>query len=277
MFSVYIDDSGTAPDQPVAMASALIIPAKQIVALDKEWETFSAKNGFSSFHSSECVFRNAKSEFAQWSDDKVLKVTERIRQICSKYAVRAFSFAVTKDDYDSTLEPEMKELFGKFHYTWAIQHLLLMCAMWSASGDRIAPLRYIFDWMDRSQAKAKAEIEDVMYMYDRSRPGQFSDYSFRRREDIPALQCADLLAWSSYQVARHHFFDKPLHPIADINYQGFRSFGDEWLAARSITRKDLRQWVERSVEPRTDDLKRLTEIKRRRSDAKAGTPRAKRP
>jgi hypothetical protein len=262
MFAVYIDDSGTAPDHAVAMASALIIPAKRIVALDKEWATFIGKEGFTAFHSSECVHRNPKSEFAHWDDDKVLKVTARIRQICRKYAVRAFSFAVAKDDYDSTLEAEMKELFGKFHYTWAIQHLLLFCNEWSASCGQTVALEYVFDWMDRSQAKAKAEIEDVMYMYDRSRPGHFSNFSFRRREDIPALQCVDLLAWSSYQVAHHHFFDKPLKPIADENYQGFRDFGDEWLTARSITRQDLRLWVERSVKTRDADLKRLTEVKK---------------
>jgi hypothetical protein len=40
VFTVYIDDSGTAPDQQVAIASGLIIPAIKAEALDKEWTTF---------------------------------------------------------------------------------------------------------------------------------------------------------------------------------------------------------------------------------------------
>jgi hypothetical protein len=37
MFTIYLDDSGTDPSQPVAIASALIIPAPRIIALEREW------------------------------------------------------------------------------------------------------------------------------------------------------------------------------------------------------------------------------------------------
>jgi hypothetical protein len=259
MFSVYIDDSGTAPDQAVAMASALIVPAKRIVALNKEWETFAAKAGFTDFHSSECVCRNPKSEYAHWDDDKVRTVTARVRQTTRKYAVRAFSFAVTKKDYDCLLAPEMKELFGRFHYTWAIQHVLTFCREWAIGTGMSIPFEYVFDWMGPSPAKA--EIEDVMALFERSKRGCYTNYSFRKRRDIPALQCTDLLAWSSYQVARHHFFGKSLNPIADENYAGFRKFGDEWLTARSISRQGLSDWVEKSVAPRPDNLRILVEAK----------------
>jgi len=259
MFSVYIDDSGTAPDQAVAMASVLTIPAKQIVALDKEWETFAAKAGFKEFHSSECIRRNHKSEFAQWDDDQVRAATARIRQISRKYAVRAFSFAVTKQDYDSLLTPEMKELFGRFHYTWAIQHVLTFCREWAHAVGVSLPFEYVFDWMESSPAKA--EVEDVMALFERGKPGHYTNYSFKKRRDVPALQCTDLLAWSSYQVAQHHFFGKPLHPIADENYAGFLKFGDEWLTARSISKEGLSVWVDKSVKTRPDNLRILVEAK----------------
>lgn len=64
MFTVYIDDSGTSPDQHVAIATALVMPAARITALDKEWETLTRKEGFSDFHMSICVARNEKSQFA---------------------------------------------------------------------------------------------------------------------------------------------------------------------------------------------------------------------
>src|SRR5271155_4361077 len=37
MFRAYIDDSGTDPEQQVAIASMLIMPATRIPALDREW------------------------------------------------------------------------------------------------------------------------------------------------------------------------------------------------------------------------------------------------
>lgn len=79
MFNVYIDDSGTAPDQRIAIASALIIPARRTKALEAEWENFRLKYGISQFHTSECVSRNRKSEFASWDEARVSEVLARVR------------------------------------------------------------------------------------------------------------------------------------------------------------------------------------------------------
>jgi hypothetical protein len=43
MFTAYIDDSGTAPEQTVATATALIIPARNIIRFESEWKTFIEK------------------------------------------------------------------------------------------------------------------------------------------------------------------------------------------------------------------------------------------
>lgn len=57
MFTVYIDDSGTAPEQQVAIASGLIFPAKRMAAMEREWRSFLQKQGIEQFHTSECVAR----------------------------------------------------------------------------------------------------------------------------------------------------------------------------------------------------------------------------
>src|ERR1700756_2280593 len=81
MFILYIDDSGTAPDQHVAIATALIIPAVQIIRLEKEWESFRVNEGFKCFHTSPFAARNPKTEFANWDDVKQERVLRRVRQI----------------------------------------------------------------------------------------------------------------------------------------------------------------------------------------------------
>jgi hypothetical protein len=58
LFTVYLDDSGTAPDQQVAMASALLVPGSRITALDDEWNALKKKEEFSDFHMSECLYSN---------------------------------------------------------------------------------------------------------------------------------------------------------------------------------------------------------------------------
>jgi hypothetical protein len=70
MFTAYIDDSGSDPRAAVANATALIIPAKRIVALEREWNTLKTKWGFSCFHMAEFAARNGDDEpqFAKWND-----------------------------------------------------------------------------------------------------------------------------------------------------------------------------------------------------------------
>jgi hypothetical protein len=113
MFTLYIDDSGTSPSQPVAIATALIIPRIQIVRLEKEWDKFRSKENFECFHTSEFYFRNPKSEFASWDDNKQERVFRRVRQISKKYGVRAISIAVNKKDYDEVVPAEMRKHFWK--------------------------------------------------------------------------------------------------------------------------------------------------------------------
>lgn len=119
MHSAYIDDSGTAPDQLVAIAAALIIPAYQLPRLESEWSTFLLKHGIPEFHTSECVARNPKSAFASWDDDRVKKVLARVRQIIRKYAVQSFAVSVDKATYDEVIPNHLRNAIGKSHYTLA--------------------------------------------------------------------------------------------------------------------------------------------------------------
>jgi hypothetical protein len=131
MFRVFIDDSGTDPNQQIAIATAFVVPAKRIVALDMEFDRLKQQEGFTDFHMSLCVARNQHSEFADWTDEKQQRVISRVRQIGKKFGAQAMSLAVTKDDYDQLVPSWLRELAGKFHYTWAIRHMLDLLDQWS--------------------------------------------------------------------------------------------------------------------------------------------------
>jgi hypothetical protein len=92
-FTAYIDDSGTAPDQKIANCTALIVPAKRLLALEKEWKEFRTKEQFCDLHTSEFVARNYKSFFGKWSDAKQKRVFNRAWEITKKYGVKVWSFS----------------------------------------------------------------------------------------------------------------------------------------------------------------------------------------
>jgi hypothetical protein len=224
MLSAYIDDSGTDPNQRAAIATAFVIPTTQIIPLEREWDKLKNKYGFSDFHTSEMVARNYKSDFADWDEAKQRRVFRRVREISKKYSIRseAVSFAVNKADYDNVVPLEYRDRLGG-HYTWAVRHVMNFLEAWKQSR-KIPPLEYIFDWAEPA-CEERVEIETVMAQTEsisqqRGRPGEFTNYGFRRRKDIPALQCVDAIGWTCYQQALFQFHKVPMHKLAEEAWEG---------------------------------------------------------
>jgi hypothetical protein len=253
MFRVYIDDSGTDPNQQVAIASVLIVPAPRITALDKEWKTLTDKEGFTSFHMSECVARNEKSEFAGWSDEKQKRVISRVRQLGKKYGLKGISLAIEKSDYDELVLPHL-EYADKYHYTWAIRNMIDLVDKWGRFSNVTLPFEYVYDWMDpKTQREAKAEIETVMAQAEEQacaegKSGRYANSSFRRRQDIPALQCTDALAWTCYRFALFAHLKIPLSKVAEDSFYDYNKHqSGTWLYAAGMTRENLKKWVEAEI------------------------------
>ncbi len=243
MFNAYIDDSGTAPSQRIAVASALLIPDRRILALESEWKTFLTKYQIESFHTSECVHRNSKSEFAAWDDAKVEAAVARVRQITMKYAVRAISFAVTKAVFDEEMPEKWKEFLCRDHYVWAIWHLLKLLREHQHSN-----IEFVFDYQEM---KPRAAIVKALRDMETYYPGRYTGhYSFRKRAEWAGLQCVDLLAWSRLAAARFRFEGTPMHHIAETSNQEYREFRNgDWLLALWINRRDLHKWIQQYPVP----------------------------
>src|SRR5690242_7861812 len=109
MFTIYVDDSGTSPSQHIAVAAALVAPFKRWLAFENEWNRFKTKEGFKCFHTAECVANNQKSEFANWDDEKKLRVIRRIREMTKKYAVHAIALGLYKPFFDEVVTGEFRE------------------------------------------------------------------------------------------------------------------------------------------------------------------------
>jgi len=253
MVTVFVDDSGTDSGQKVAIASALIVESKRIVALDREVtalgerEGFIGEGGLPDFHTAECVAGNPKSIFAEWDEAKKSRVCWAMRQIAEKYSVNACSVAINRDLYDELVPvgSPLRERGGRFHYTWAVRELVKNLASWSAGQSHQMPLEYVFDWMDKGERKQ--EIEGVMGWAEERKLGVYEDqYAFRKRQRTPGLQCADILAWTCYRFALWKLRGAPLRPIAQEGFADFNNYrpgGVDWLMAVIQTREQLQTWV----------------------------------
>ena len=242
MFTIFIDDSGSSPEHKWAVASGIIFPALQMERLEGEWNTFLAKEGISEFHSSECLARNQHSDFAQWDESRVQRVFARVRQITFKYSVKAFGIGIYKTDYDEVMPEDMRKRVGSY-YTWALSSVLGLTYDWSVK--RSVPMEYVLDEADKA---VKREISDAMEYSEGIYPGHFAGhYSFRRRKDVPALQAADLFAWTCYQQGRRARLKHSIHPLAQENWAAYAKQDDKkWCLFQSLNRQVIEDWIKKT-------------------------------
>lgn len=243
VFTVYVDDSGTSPGQKLALASALIVSAIRIPRIDQLWDGFRAKHGLRYIHASEMASPYRKEQYADWSDDKVDQVLARARQIIKTNSIAGYAFVVDKKSFDSVTPAQWRAEGGQNHYTWALRTLLQVLFRRYDNPTLDPPFEWVFD---NAVGRDRDEIEMLMAQFDNIWPGKFEGhYSFRCKANMPCLQGADILAWSTYSQACETFFGTPASPFAEKSLQDWRGRqADTWLTVRTFDEKALRSTVE---------------------------------
>lgn len=287
MFTLYVDDSGTAPDQKVAIAAAVIAPVPAWRRFEREWRRVMQKEGFKCFHTAECVARNGKSEFGDWDEAKRDRVIRRMKQLIKKYAARVIALAIHKADFDEVVTGEVRELAGKSHYTIAVRSLLGDVKRWRTMREHsVQQIEYIFDWMEPNTDGRREEVEGILckaHLAQRSLEsfGIYQGfYAFRKRCAVVQLQAADFVAWTYFQAAKQKYQGTPIHPIAKETLEYFntldRDSGD-WFDARIWGKENLRRWVKDIQDNGTiERLKELRELLKDDEETdKRPAPRAK--
>jgi hypothetical protein len=279
MFTLYIDDSVTAPEHKVAIAAGVVIPAYRLKAFESEWNRFLDKEGLvpDGFHTSECIARNHKSAFAGWDDVRVERVFTRVQQITFKYVTKAFVIAIHKQNYDEVVPKEMWSGIGRSHFVWAVSSLLGLGHDWAAGLS--VPMEYIFDSTNDKELKRDV-TEAIDYSEHVGYGKHFVDHhAFRAREQTPGLQLADFYAWHSFQMAKYRLFKHPLPPLASKTVGAFlaRSSsslgGGTWAVAQTLNRTALAQWVKKMQG--SAEVSKVREYKQERKAARMPKPKKK--
>ena len=252
-FILHVDDAGTRPTHKVAVASALVVPASQVCRLESEWNTLKSKEGFSCFHASPCNAADKKSEFAGWSDAKINRVFSRVLQITRKYGVIAISCSTHKKIYDEVVKPEeLRRYFGTYHYSWCLGMVIAFAERWRSRNARNQPFEFIFDYTERNDARI--EIENQLALCERVNrekgiTGLYTKYSFREKKDIPALQCADEIAWVCNRFSLHQFEGVDLPERANTCWIGYGGHLAErgFVQAFTIEKPQLQKLVDEEM------------------------------
>jgi hypothetical protein len=258
--TVHFDDSGTAPDQQIALAACYAGTPEQWGEFSRNWTEVKKQEGFSAFHMA--PFVAGEKPFDNWGDERKRRVLARLCNIITTRARKGFATAITKNDYDEIITGHFRRHCGNFHYTFAVRQICGRVAIWRKTSTPQATMRYVFDWME-SELSARREIEYVMdgamatSELNQERTGftVLSGYSFERKSSILPLQAADILAWTVYQQMQKLILDRPLRWEAEMAYELLKHSSSCPLDDGYFVRDNLKGWAEAELAVLIENLK----------------------
>jgi hypothetical protein len=91
----------------------------------------------------------------------------------------------------------------------------------------------------------RVEIEEIMEQAEvlTGSAGDYVNYGFRNRCDLPGLQCVDMLAWISYQSALMVYTKKSFSRDALVGWQDLDKVGEDWRLTLAVNRDRLAEWA----------------------------------
>jgi hypothetical protein len=258
--TVHFDDSGTAPDQQIALAACYIGTAEQWGEFSRNWAEVKKDEGFKDFHMA--PFVAGEKPFDNWGEGRKKRVLSRLCNIITTRARFGFATAIAKNDYDEIISGYFRRHCGNFHYTFAVRQNCGKVAAWGKAHSPESTMRYVFDWME-SALSARREIEYVMdgamatseLNQERTGLAILSGYSFERKSSILPLQAADVLAWTVYQQMQKHLFGSPLRWEAEMAYDLLKHSASCPLDDGYFVRDNLKEWAEAELTVLIEKLK----------------------
>jgi hypothetical protein len=251
MLTIYIDDSGTSPENAVAVAAGWIAQTPSWADFESAWETARNIDGdkFDCMHMAEFVFGQKGTEFEGWSLEKKQRIATRLRGMIKNAADKGFALGIAKKDFDEVVPSALRAQGFESHYTYAIRRVLGMIDVWRQKERITEPIEYVFDWMDPRDPRRK-EIEvvfgtaegepEALRRYGLSKGG----FSFRPKRNLSPLQAADMFAWLMYQWLLNEFKLKNINPIATESFKDFYLHRHKsFLEGGYNKRAQLAEWV----------------------------------
>jgi hypothetical protein len=126
--TIYIDDSGTSPENAVVVATGWIAHTDSWVDFQADWDKARDLDGdkFDSMHMAEFVFGRKGTEFEGWSLEKKQRISARLRGIIKNTVAEGFALGIVRRAFDELVPNALRVQGFESHCTYAIRRVLGM-------------------------------------------------------------------------------------------------------------------------------------------------------
>ncbi len=201
------DESGSHAGSRVLCVAGYIIDKEQVGPMEAEWHAVlnwkSLEHPLDYFRMSECAHGNG--QFKGISRPHRINVETQMIGIIKRRTVQGLAVSVIPEEFEANLP---KHPLTGSAYTFSANVLLAGVSRWIDTKPQVKRAAYFFEAGHESQPEANA-IMTLLFKNKAARERhRYAGHAFVDKEQSPACQAADLLAWQWYTDRIHEMDDQ---------------------------------------------------------------------
>ncbi len=210
----YFDESGSHDDSALLCVAGYIIEKNAAIKLTDAWRAVLTEHKIPYFRMSDCAHGNGP--FKGMTKQHRLEIEVMMIGIIKRYTACGLAVTVNSDEFTKQM-PKHRLIGGP--YTFCAHVLIGGIGVFIEEADktaRIDKMAYFFEAGHGSRSETDRVIREMF------RPGRirddyrYSGHAFVLKEQTPAVQAADLLAWQWYTDKRHQTEGRPRRKDCDL-------------------------------------------------------------
>jgi Protein of unknown function (DUF3800) len=235
----YFDESGSHKGSPVLCVAGYIIEKSAAIKLTEAWRAVLDEHDLPFFRMSDCAHGNGP--FAGMTKQHRLEVEAMMIGIIKRYTYLGLAVTVNSDEFER-LMPRHPLIGGPYSFC---AHVLLggvYVFMQSNQALKIGRMAYFFEAGHESRSEADRIIHKLFQQEHIRADYRYGGHAFVLKEDTPAVQAADLLAWQWFTDKRHQMEGRPRrkdcisllehpHNVTHVGPDQITSMTDEMMTA----------------------------------------------
>jgi hypothetical protein len=205
----YFDESGSHRGSPLLCVAGYIIEKERAIRLSADWRDVLQEHKLPFFRMSDCAHGNGP--FAGMTKQHRVEVEGRMIGLIKRYTAKGLAVTMSSDEF-SRLAPKHHSLGGPYSFC---AHVILagVCIFMENlerdHGVRVDKMAYFFEAGHESRPEADRIIKTLFSEQRIRNDYRYSGHAFVLKEQTPAVQAADLLAWQWFTDKRHQVEGRP--------------------------------------------------------------------
>jgi hypothetical protein len=211
MLTAYFDDSGTSPNEDVAVVAGYIGSKAQWDRFKVAWQLVLDEFGVNVMHRAD--LENFEGEFKGWSPTRRTWFVKKSQKIIKKpaHTYVPIGSAVIKADFDEIIPKRLKEHVGG-HYGWCVTEALVLANHWAQKAKHKEPIEWVFEAGTKGSVKVNEMFNRLYAIPDARDRLRIHGWSFRGKCILP-LQAADVAAYEVYKFVLNQVVYPGKYPV----------------------------------------------------------------